>query len=106
MTQPTREQLEQRSTRLAVALDTLDSDARSEVYVDRQVIGEDGEIFRLAADAWWDDDDSQIVICDDGAAAQWRPERGEWMPLDPGSDVLTDQGLAMWGSDGFGYPVE
>lgn len=105
MTQPTAQQLAYRSNRLAVALDALGPDQRSEAYADRFVVVADGEVFSFAPDGWWDDDDSQVVVCDDGAAARWRPERQEWMPIDPGSDELTDMGLAMWGSDGFGYPV-
>jgi predicted DNA-binding transcriptional regulator AlpA len=91
---------------LAAHLNTLTSDQVSESYANGVLpADEDGNLWAPAPEGWVEaDGEGRYFVASTGAAA--RNISGQWVPVDPGSDVLSDQGLALWGTEGFGYPVQ
>lgn len=95
------------SNALAAHLDTLTPDQVSSIYADGSTVDADDNMWTPCPDHWVEaGTEGRVFVDRTGAAASYSPSLGEWLPLNPGPDVLTDQGLALWGSEQWGYPVQ
>lgn len=100
---PDRDALLADAAALAGHLDGLAADQISMAYADGALPPDpEGRVWHPAPDGWVESDtEGRHFVASTGAAARY--ESGWWLPIDPGSDVLSDQGLALWGSENWGY---
>lgn len=84
-----------------------------ESYANGVTCDAEGRTWRVAPDHWLQPDPSrkrhpsrERFVADSAAAAFYGGPRAGWMPVDPDGSILTDAGLAHWGTEGWGYPVD
>lgn len=100
-----RAELMEASTRLEAHLNTLSPERVSAIYADGSTQDEDGTCWDPAPEAWVDlgGVEAWYFVDSSGAAAHYTS--GRWVGIDPGEDILSDQGVITWGTEGFGYPA-
>lgn len=93
---------------LATHLNTLTSTQVSEAFADGYIATGDwtGQRWSVASDALVEYEEGGLWFIEEhGASARY--EGGRWVGREPTDELLTSQGLAVWGedSDDFGYPI-